>query len=275
MYLAAAFGLAITLALLAVFFGQRASQNLALANQNRGQAQIANTQAAAEQATALAEGRQADEQRIAALAAQSTAEAEAVVRATAQGQAEAAAAVSFSRELAAAAANNLDVDPERSILLSLHALSQANTREAIEALHQSVLAFRTKLTLAGHADFVFGLDFSPDGKRLVTASGDHTAKVWDAETGQDLLTLAGHSDAVNHAVFSPDGRRIATASDDGTAKVGDAETGQELLSLVGSRDGFRTSSSARMAGGSPQPTAPMQAAAARPRCGTPKAARNY
>jgi WD40 repeat protein len=52
--------------------------------------------------------------------------------------------------------------------------------------------------------------FSSDGKRLATGGTDHTARVWDAETGQQLLRLEGHASAVLPVAFSPDGKRLAT-----------------------------------------------------------------
>jgi tetratricopeptide (TPR) repeat protein len=75
--------------------------------------------------------------------------------------------------------------------------------------------------------------FSPDGTRIVTASWDNTAKVWDAKNGTAILTLKGHTFPVSSATYSPDGRRIVTASYDKTAKVWDARTGAEILSLKG------------------------------------------
>ena len=75
--------------------------------------------------------------------------------------------------------------------------------------------------------------FSPDGKRLASASTDRTVKVWDAATGQETLTLKGHTDQVTSVAFSPDGQRLASASDDETVKVWDAATGQEILTLKG------------------------------------------
>ena len=63
--------------------------------------------------------------------------------------------------------------------------------------------------------------FSLDGRRIVTASEDTTARVWEAETGTQIAVLKGHQGLVWRASFSPDGRRLVTASDDGTARVWD------------------------------------------------------
>jgi len=64
--------------------------------------------------------------------------------------------------------------------------------------------------------------FSPDGRRIASASYDRTVKVWDAGSGQETLTLKGHTGSVEDVTFSPDGRRIASASADGTVKIWDA-----------------------------------------------------
>ena len=85
-----------------------------------------------------------------------------------------------------------------------------------------------------HAAVSTSVAFSPDGKRIASASQDRTVKVWDARTGQETLTLKGHTDVVSGSVaFSPDGKRLASASEDGTVKVWDAGTGQEILTLKG------------------------------------------
>jgi WD40 repeat protein len=88
----------------------------------------------------------------------------------------------------------------------------------------------------GHTGIVYSAEFSPDGQRIVTASRDNTAKVWDASTGKLLYSLEGHTWDVNSAVFSPDGQRIVTASDDNTAKVWETESGKLLYSLEGHTD---------------------------------------
>jgi len=87
------------------------------------------------------------------------------------------------------------------------------------------------LTLKGHSGPVASVAFSPDGKRLASASKDQTVKVWNAATGQETLTLKGHSTSVLSVAFSPDGKRLASASNDGTVKVWDAMSGQETLTL--------------------------------------------
>ncbi|HLL81043.1 MAG TPA: hypothetical protein VK420_00275 [Longimicrobium sp.] len=73
--------------------------------------------------------------------------------------------------------------------------------------------------LLGHTGAVTMAAFSPDGRRIVTASTDHTARIWDASSGKCLATLRGHGNTVDMAAFSPDGLRIGTASLDGTARL--------------------------------------------------------
>jgi hypothetical protein len=75
--------------------------------------------------------------------------------------------------------------------------------------------------------------FSSGGERVVTASRDNTAKIWDAETGREVLTLKGAPEDVNTVAFSRDLKRVVTGSNDGTAKVWDAESSQPVLTLRG------------------------------------------
>jgi WD40 repeat protein/Flp pilus assembly protein TadD len=79
-----------------------------------------------------------------------------------------------------------------------------------------------------HSSNVLSAHFSPDGKRIVTASSDHTARVWDAQSGQPLTEPLKHDAKVLSAQFSPDGKRIVTASWDNTARAWDAQSGRPL-----------------------------------------------
>ena len=80
--------------------------------------------------------------------------------------------------------------------------------------------------------------FSPDGARILTASWDKTAKLWDAASGKLVASFA-HQGIVWHAAFSPDGARILTASADKTAKLWDAASGKLIASFDSSGCGLR------------------------------------
>jgi WD40 repeat protein len=68
------------------------------------------------------------------------------------------------------------------------------------------------LVLRGHQDRVASVAFSPDGKRLVTASVDRTARIWDLQTGRQLRVLRGHERGVGSAEFTADGRVLTVSS---------------------------------------------------------------
>ncbi|WP_395647356.1 hypothetical protein [Terricaulis sp.] len=82
------------------------------------------------------------------------------------------------------------------------------------------------VSLAGHADAIWSVAFSSDGTRIVTASSDGTARVWDSETGREIIVLRGHADEVFGARFSADGTLIVTASRDRTVRIWDTQSGR-------------------------------------------------
>jgi WD40 repeat protein len=89
--------------------------------------------------------------------------------------------------------------------------------------------------LSGHTNAVESAVFSADGRRVATASDDHTARLWDSETGKAIAVLSGHDWLVRSAVFSPDGQRVITASWDKSARIWDVESGKQLALLSGHR----------------------------------------
>ena len=122
------------------------------------------------------------------------------------------------------------------ILEFLKEIKSSEFRRSFEWGYWNRLCHLDLFTFQGHANYVTSAAFSPDGKCIVTASFDKTAKVWDAQTGQIIHTLKGHTSEVKSAAFSPNGKHIVTGSFDKTAKVWDAQTGQMILTLQGHDD---------------------------------------
>ncbi len=90
--------------------------------------------------------------------------------------------------------------------------------------------------LRGHENAIISVSFSPDGDRLVSASKDRTARIWDLNSG-DVTVLRGHQHQVYSARFSPDGARVVTASWDHSARIWNAakvnKVGSEVAVLRG------------------------------------------
>ena len=117
-----------------------------------------------------------------------------------------------------------------SVLLAVESLRHKETLEGNISLRRSIDLLPRCMAKLQHNGSVGSAVFSPDGQKLATACDDKTARIWNAQTGQELLRLE-HDDGVNAAAFSPDGRKLATASSDYTARIWDAMTGRELLRL--------------------------------------------
>lgn len=96
------------------------------------------------------------------------------------------------------------------------------------------------LTLRGHEQTVWAVAFSPDGKTLVTGSGDGTAKFWNVSSGELTGTLTGHAGTVGALAFSSDGELLATGSRDFTVKLWNVEQRTQVTSLTGHTNAVRT-----------------------------------
>ncbi|MFM6189767.1 MAG: hypothetical protein ACKPFB_06575, partial [Planktothrix sp.] len=88
-------------------------------------------------------------------------------------------------------------------------------------------------TLVGHTDVILALEVTPDSQWLISGSGDHTIKVWDIATGQEIYTLIGHTGSVLTLVLTSDGKQVISGSADHTIKIWSLETGQEIYTLRG------------------------------------------
>jgi WD40 repeat protein len=81
--------------------------------------------------------------------------------------------------------------------------------------------------------------FSSDGVRIVTGSGDSTARIWDTASGKEIAVFLGHEGPVLSAVFSPDNSLIVTSSQDKTTRIWDCRfatmSAQDLIVEVCTR----------------------------------------
>ena len=92
--------------------------------------------------------------------------------------------------------------------------------DILSILQQAVYEVSEQNRLQRHTDIVWSANFSPDGSKIVTASSDKTARIWDVN-GNLITELKGHTGTVYSTNFSPDGSKIVTASDDKTSRVWD------------------------------------------------------
>jgi WD40 repeat protein len=128
-------------------------------------------------------------------------------------------------------------DSGKGLLLSLEALPDSDfgvQRPYVPAAESGLFhayCLNYERLILPHNSVVASARFSPDGRRVLTASYDGLARLWDAKSGALLLQFRGHKAQVLSAQFSPDGSRVVTASYDGTARVWDASTAAELVVL--------------------------------------------
>lgn len=144
-------------------------------------------------------------------------------------QAQNSSRLATSRELAAASISNLEVDPERSILLALkavdttHTVDQTVLPEAEDALHRAVLASRAQLTLGPGEEQVVRAVFSPDGSQIATRAVG-SVRVWNAKTGKELFQIPMTPPPLelrlraargwDNVVYSSDGSQLASIDPD-------------------------------------------------------------
>ncbi|MBI3915120.1 MAG: TIR domain-containing protein [Chloroflexi bacterium] len=86
-------------------------------------------------------------------------------------------------------------------------------------------------TLRGHRDTVNSAEFSPDGRYIVTACHDGTARVWDVATGKTIAELRGNAESVTDASFSPDGRFVITLTWNLQARIWETISGKLITEL--------------------------------------------
>ena len=96
------------------------------------------------------------------------------------------------------------------------------------------LSDNRSITLKGHSDWfggVYTIAFSSDSKLIASGSKDKTIKIWQVDTGKEILTLEGHSDDITSIAISADNKILASGSKDKTLKLWALTTGK-LISTI-------------------------------------------
>ena len=95
------------------------------------------------------------------------------------------------------------------------------------------------VTFRPHGNAIMDVAFSPDDLRLVTGSGDQTARMVDMRTQQTTYIMTGHSSSVKQAKFQPGQDRIvATCSRDGSLRLWDTRCPENSSSQIQIKTSF-------------------------------------
>jgi hypothetical protein len=128
---------------------------------------------------------------------------------------------------------NLDESYERAARFAMAGLNLRNAygldgaSKSETQLRRAVQSARfAPLTLDGHEGSVNAVAYFPDGSRLVSASADGSACVWDARSGAKLSCLAGSPSPIRSIAVSADGQLVAAGSENGSIRLWPAQSGR-------------------------------------------------
>jgi WD40 repeat protein len=83
-----------------------------------------------------------------------------------------------------------------------------------------------------HSDTIFGLEFSRDGKQIVSGAADKFVKIHDVATGKHIKSFEGHTHHVLDVSWKADGSSLASAGADNAIKVWNVETGEQRRTIT-------------------------------------------
>ncbi|WNG36093.1 hypothetical protein F0U61_22295 [Archangium violaceum] len=141
--------------------------------------------------------------------------------------------VSISARLSRAKAL-IEKNPTQAMLVlrEVWGRDEASSTEWLQSALQTSHRLISNAVFIGHTDEVEGIQYSPDGSLVLTASEDGTARLWRADGKGEPHVLRGHRGPVTSAIFSPDGSLILTASNDGTARLWSVQDTSSHLAVL-------------------------------------------
>lgn len=142
------------------------------------------------------------------------------------------AQIATSRELAAAALNQLDKDPELSLLLATEAAGKQPTRQAEEALRLALFESHVRVVMGGHDLAVTAVAYDHRGARVAGVREDGSVTLWEASGGRTLLQIPAVDHSLRALVFTPDDQRLVAVDGAAQVRVWDAATGAPYPSAV-------------------------------------------
>jgi len=118
----------------------------------------------------------------------------------------------------------------RSTLLAVESMRRHPSLAADQALRRGLGLLPCPVARMEHEGPVYDVAFGPDGRWVVSGSGDGTVRVWEAATGEEVARME-HEGPVSAVAFGPDGRWVVSGSGDGTVRIWEAATGEEVARM--------------------------------------------
>jgi len=123
-------------------------------------------------------------------------------------------------------------DPELGLMIAIEGAQRDPQNPVLmEALHEAIVRSPLRSVLRGHTADLTSAAFGPDGDRIVTASYDTSARIWNWRSivANTTVTIADSTNGLTSAVFSPDGRYVATSGQDTQVHIAAAGTGAAAI----------------------------------------------